>query len=82
MQQLLRDREPHIPPDESMAVAQCIKERHSYVCSDIVKEFTRYDTEPAKYLKKYDGVEPISKKVLKKKFCLFVCSATNADAPC
>jgi actin-related protein 3 len=62
VQQMLREREPQIPPAESMAVAQLIKERHSYVCSDIVKEFGRYDAEPAKYIKKHDGKDAITGK--------------------
>merc|ERR1711981_1039776 len=39
VQQMLRDREPHIPPEQAMQVARQIKEQYSYVCPDIVKEF-------------------------------------------
>ena len=99
MQQILRDREPNIPPNESLEVAKKIKvpvavaadapclrrrlthppartrpatalrivrrpqEQYSYVCPDLAKEFTKYDTEPAKLIKKYEGVESITKRV-------------------
>lgn len=62
VQQLLREREPHIPPEESMEVAKRIKETYSYVCPDIVKEFTKYDTEPMKWIKKYEGQHAVTKK--------------------
>lgn len=51
VQQLLRDREVGIPPEQSLAVAKAIKERYSYVCPDIVKEFQKYDQEGAKWIK-------------------------------
>lgn len=62
IQQLLREREPNIPPEQSMETAKAIKEKFSYVCPDIVKEFTKYDTEPSKWIKKYEGVNSISKQ--------------------
>ena len=62
IQQLLREREQGIPPEQSMEVAKAIKERFSYVCPDIVAEFKKYDTDPAKWLKKYDGINEITKK--------------------
>jgi actin-related protein 3 len=37
VQQLLRERENSIPPEESLEVAKKIKEIYSYVCPDIVK---------------------------------------------
>ncbi|WAQ93553.1 ARP3A-like protein [Mya arenaria] len=46
IQQLLRERE----------------ERFSYVCPDIAKEFAKYDQEPTKWMKKYQGENAISKK--------------------
>lgn len=57
VQQLLREREPSIPPEDSLEVAKRIKEQYSYVCPDIVKEFQKYDAEPAKWIKQYEGVE-------------------------
>jgi actin-related protein 3 len=62
VQQLLRDREPHIPPEESLEVAKRIKEMYSYVCPDIVKEYSRYDKEPEKYFKSYSGVHSVTRK--------------------
>lgn len=62
VQQFLRDRESHIPPEQAMEVAKKIKETYSYVCPDIVKEFSKYDTEPSKWVKKYDGIHSVTKK--------------------
>jgi len=56
VQQLMRERGEKIPPEESMATAQKVKELHSYVCSDVVKEFGKYDKEPEKYLRSVSGV--------------------------
>lgn len=62
IQQLLREREVGIPPEQSLETAKAIKERYSYVCPDIAKEFQKYDQEPAKWMKKYQGINAISKK--------------------
>ncbi|KAK3251798.1 Actin-related protein 3 [Cymbomonas tetramitiformis] len=58
IQQLMRERGEKMPPEESMAIAQRVKEQHSYVCSDIVKEYGKYDAEPGKYLRDVSGVNP------------------------
>lgn len=65
VQQLLRERETGIPPNESMEVAKRIKEQFSYVCPDLVKEFAKYDTEPSKWIKEFNGVDSITKKPYK-----------------
>ena len=62
VQQLLREREPSIPAAESMEVAKKIKEQYSYVCLDLAKEFAKYDNDPAKWIKKYNGVDAITKR--------------------
>jgi len=62
VQQLMRDRNEPIPPAESLEVAKRVKEQYSYVCPDIVKEYTKYDTEPAKWLKQYVGTNSVTKK--------------------
>ncbi|KAI8815232.1 actin family [Cladochytrium replicatum] len=51
VQQLLRERENSIPPEDSLEVARRIKENYSYTCRDIVKEFKLYDQEPSRYIK-------------------------------
>ena len=61
VQQLMREREKGIPPDQAMDVAKRVKESYSYVCPDLVKEFAKYDQEPAKWIKQYEGFEPIRK---------------------
>ena len=63
VQQLLRERENSIPPEESLEVAKRIKEMYSYVCPDIVKEFKKYDSEGDKFFKKFQGIHSVTKKV-------------------
>jgi len=43
-------------------VAKRVKEQYSYVCPDMVKEFMKYDTQPDKCLKLYEGIESVSKR--------------------
>jgi len=63
VQQLLRERnELGIPPEDSLRVAEAIKEQYSYVCPDIVKEFKRYDQEPDKHFKKYHGLHTVTNR--------------------
>lgn len=62
VQQLMRERETTIPPAESMEVAKRVKEVHSYVCPDVVKEFQKYDSEPEKWIRQYEGFEAVTKK--------------------
>eukprot|EP00033_Pygsuia_biforma_P001013 GCRY01001158.1.p1 GENE.GCRY01001158.1~~GCRY01001158.1.p1 ORF type:complete len:423 (+),score=95.73 GCRY01001158.1:146-1414(+) len=65
VQQLLRERESSIPPEESLEVAKRIKEQYSYVCPDIVKEFTKYDKDPAKWIKEFKALHSKTKKEYK-----------------
>ncbi|XP_063846274.1 actin-related protein 3-like [Scylla paramamosain] len=60
VQSLLREREPNIPPQMSMETAKAVKERFSYICPDIAKEFNKYDSDPAKWIKKYEGKNPVN----------------------
>uniref|UniRef100_A0AAQ5X940 Actin-related protein 3 n=1 Tax=Amphiprion ocellaris TaxID=80972 RepID=A0AAQ5X940_AMPOC len=61
IQQLLRDREVGIPPEQSLETAKIVKERYCYICPDIVKEFSKYDCDPGKWIKQYRGVNSISR---------------------
>ncbi|KAM0754838.1 actin binding protein [Meredithblackwellia eburnea MCA 4105] len=66
VQQLLRDRgENAIPPEDSLRVAEKIKEDYSYVCGDMVKEFKKYDAEPSKYFGVYEGENTVTGKKYK-----------------
>ncbi|KAL7005441.1 Arp2/3 complex subunit, actin nucleation center [Cystobasidiomycetes sp. EMM_F5] len=62
IQQLLRDRGENtiIPPEDQLRVAQEIKEQFGYTCSDIVKEFSKYDSDPGRWLRKYEGVHSVT----------------------
>jgi actin-related protein 3 len=62
VQQYLRDREPSIPPEDSLEVAKKIKEQHCYVCSDMAKEFRKYDAEPDKMFKSQDFIYSVTQK--------------------
>ncbi|KAH6944689.1 hypothetical protein HPB50_004466 [Hyalomma asiaticum] len=62
IQNLLREREVGIPPEQSLETAKAIKEKLCYICPDIAKEFSRYDQEPSKWIKKYEGMNAITKQ--------------------
>ncbi len=62
VQQLLRERENSIPPEESLEVAKRIKEMYSYVCPDIVKEFLKYESEGDKWIKRHEFIHSVTKK--------------------
>jgi actin-related protein 3 len=62
IQQIHRDRDEKVPAAQQLEVAKAVKERYSYVCPDLVKEYEKYDAEPTKWFKTYDFEEPVSKK--------------------
>jgi actin-related protein 3 len=63
VQQLIRDREGSaIPASELFEASKKVKETMSYVCPDLAKEYKKYDEAPDKYIKKYTGIESVSKK--------------------
>lgn len=59
---LLRERNEPMPPAQSLEVAKRIKEQFSYVCPDLVKEFLKYDEEPSKWFKTFEGAHDVTKK--------------------
>ena len=62
IQSLLREREVGIPPEQSLETAKAIKERFSYICPDIAKEFAKYDSEPSKWVRTYEGMNSITRQ--------------------
>ena len=62
IQSLLREREIGIPPEQSLETAKAVKERYCYICPDIAKEFAKYDSEPSKWMQKFEGVNSITKQ--------------------
>merc|ERR1712137_1530165 len=64
VQQLLRDRNEtsNMPADESLRIAEKIKEDYGYVCGDMVKEFRKYDNEPEKYIIKHEALDSRTNK--------------------
>ena len=39
----LKDRGEPIPPEDIIRVAREIKEKYSYCCKDLIKEFAKWD---------------------------------------
>jgi len=62
VQQLMRERNEPIPPEQSMEVAKRVKETYSYVCPDIVKEFAKYDQEHSKWIRQYNGTHSVTRQ--------------------
>jgi len=62
IQQLHRERGENIPPAQQLDIAKRIKELYSYVCPDLVKEFTKYDTERDQWFKTYTGINDVNKQ--------------------
>ncbi|PNW72245.1 hypothetical protein CHLRE_16g676050v5 [Chlamydomonas reinhardtii] len=58
VQQMLRDRGEPVPPEMSLEVCRRIKEGHCYVAPDMLREFGRYDRDPAKYLRSLGLANP------------------------
>ncbi|XP_074557548.1 actin-related protein 3-like [Curcuma longa] len=56
--QLLQERGELIPPEDSLGIARKVKEMYCYTSSDIVKEYSKHDKKPDKYIKKWAGVKP------------------------
>eukprot|EP01125_Pyxidicula_operculata_P002108 TRINITY_DN12053_c0_g1_i1.p1 TRINITY_DN12053_c0_g1~~TRINITY_DN12053_c0_g1_i1.p1 ORF type:complete len:412 (-),score=102.27 TRINITY_DN12053_c0_g1_i1:49-1284(-) len=61
IQQLLRDRGEKIPPAQQLEIAKTIKERYSYTCPDLVKEYQKYDTDPSKWFKVHTESNSVTK---------------------
>jgi actin-related protein 3 len=62
IQSLLREREVGIPPEQSLETAKAIKEKYCYICPDISKEFAKYDADPSKWMKKFEGMNSITRQ--------------------
>eukprot|EP01028_Stygiella_incarcerata_P001108 TRINITY_DN1172_c1_g1_i3.p1 TRINITY_DN1172_c1_g1~~TRINITY_DN1172_c1_g1_i3.p1 ORF type:complete len:464 (-),score=113.70 TRINITY_DN1172_c1_g1_i3:356-1747(-) len=57
----LKERE-RIPTEDSLLIAQRIKEEYGYVCKDLADEFNEYDSNPEKNFKIYDAMQSRTKK--------------------
>lgn len=62
IQSLLREREVGIPPEQSLETAKAIKEKFCYICPDISKEFAKYDADPSRWIKKFEGMNSITRQ--------------------
>eukprot|EP00106_Octopus_bimaculoides_P004319 XP_014771761.1 PREDICTED: actin-related protein 3-like [Octopus bimaculoides] len=51
----------HVIPVVSNLLALGMHERFCYVCPDIAKEFNKYDQDPTKWIKRFDGLNSVNK---------------------
>lgn len=58
----LRQRKEPLPPGMAFDVAKDIKEKYCYTCPNIDKEISKYDSNPEKYIKTYEGIHKRTKK--------------------
>eukprot|EP00933_Yihiella_yeosuensis_P040137 TRINITY_DN34352_c4_g1_i1.p1 TRINITY_DN34352_c4_g1~~TRINITY_DN34352_c4_g1_i1.p1 ORF type:complete len:440 (-),score=70.50 TRINITY_DN34352_c4_g1_i1:1531-2814(-) len=58
---MLTDRGEPVPPEQRMEAARQIKEKHSYLCRDVVEEYAKFDQDPRKF-KSLSGVFPKTKE--------------------
>lgn len=56
IQELMRERKEPIPHGMGVEVARIAKENYSYTVPNIEKEFEKYDSNPEKYIKRYEGM--------------------------
>mmetsp|Transcript_78160 Transcript_78160/g.229085 ORF Transcript_78160/g.229085 Transcript_78160/m.229085 type:complete len:429 (-) Transcript_78160:239-1525(-) len=59
---MLKDRKEPVPAEQRMETARIIKEQHSYLSRDIIDEYQKFDQEPGKRLKTYNGITPKTKE--------------------
>mmetsp|Transcript_36309 Transcript_36309/g.36983 ORF Transcript_36309/g.36983 Transcript_36309/m.36983 type:complete len:423 (-) Transcript_36309:226-1494(-) len=60
IQQLMRERKEPVPAEDSLETAKRIKEMYCYVCPDIAKEYAKFDKQPDKYFKLFEGAKKSS----------------------
>jgi actin-related protein 3 len=53
----MRERKEPVPSEDSLEVAKRVKEMYCYVCPDLVKEYQKYDKQPEKFFKTFNGVK-------------------------
>ena len=56
IQQLMRERKEEVPHGMGVEVARAVKEHYTYTCPNIEKEFERFDSNPEKYIKRYESI--------------------------
>eukprot|EP00762_Andalucia_godoyi_P005357 ANDGO_06701.mRNA.1 Actin-related protein 3 len=58
----IKEREPLLPAEDALQVAMRIKEKYGYVCQSLPKEFAKFDKDPSKYIKIYEGLDRRTKQ--------------------
>lgn len=53
LMRFIMDREKNMPSEDIKLAVQKIKEKYCYVCSDLAKEFNKFDTAPLENILKY-----------------------------
>jgi len=59
---MICDRGEPVPAEQRMHAAVQIKEKHAYLCKDVVSEYQKFDQDPVKRFKTLAGVFPKTKK--------------------
>lgn len=62
IQDMIREREKNLLPEDSFNAAREIKESLCYTCGSIVKEFEKYDANPTENFKSLTRVNPFNKQ--------------------
>lgn len=55
---MLKDRSEPVPPECRLDAARTIKEKHAYICKDLMQEYLKFDQEPDKKFKQISGKRP------------------------
>ena len=54
VQELMREGRETVPQGIASDLAKMVKENYAYTCSDIIKEFAKFESNPEKYTRTYD----------------------------
>jgi len=65
---IMKDREVNIPASEAKRIARETKENTTYCCQDMLKEFKKYDNDPASNMLEYEGEAVDGQKKTKFKY--------------
>lgn len=58
---MICDRGEEVPAEQRMETARLIKEKHAYLCRDVVEEYQKYDQDPRKF-KSISDINPKTKQ--------------------
>ena len=62
IQQMLRDREPNFPSEDSLVLAKLVKEKYCYLSQDMMEEQLKFDQDIASHLSQFSTFLPSTGK--------------------